>query len=322
MNNQNEAEKKALEQLDQEFNESNAKEIQENVKSLGKIQRPDYTKEDVEEVNRKFGWHQIYPEHLPTSGLYYDTSITIKIKAATTNEIMFFSTVDDTDPLSANEAIIDLLKICCKVSFGNKQGSWKDLKDEDKVFVILSIRDLTFAEGENKLSFTVNCPSCNTPNEMIISNENFQKRTLHEKLQKYYNESTRQLEIESKVGNFTLCPPNLGIMKIVEDYILKIKKEGKDIKKEMPFLSVLPYMIKDWRGFTLDKITNLKHEFLSWDRKKFELFSKLAELFKVGVEEEMKTHCTSCEEVIEAKFKLPNGVKGLFAENDILDELL
>jgi|AntRauTorcE11897_2_1112592.scaffolds.fasta_scaffold06761_3 phage FluMu protein Com len=342
MSTNKDAEKNALDQLDRDLQQESSDNIEKSVTSLGnieekgyenaideeakvsnmgKIERFDYAEKEVSDTERKFGWHQLYAENFPSGGRYYSSDMKVLIKAATVNEIRHFSTIDENDPYSVDEAITDLLKICTKISFPTKQGSWKDIKEEDKIYLILSIRELTFAEDENRISFTVKCPSCKTENEMEIKNDNFQTRELPEIIAKYYNEEEKLFVIKSKaLGEIKMQPPSVGTMRIVAEYIKNLQQAGENIKEYMAFLKILPYLSPEWRGLTIPKINNLKMDFLRWDEKKFLIFTQLSEKMQVGVQERMLKHCISCNEPIEAEIQLPTGIKGLFVEADILDD--
>lgn len=325
----NDAEKRALESLDKQLNKENADNLAEGVSSLepttslGRTERIDYSKEEVNEVERKYGWHPLWPENFPSKGRYYPEGSKFYIKAATVNEIRYFSTIDEQDPYSVEEAISDLLKVCLKISFPGRQASWKDLKEEDKINVILSIRELTFAEGENKLAFKVTCSSCGKENEMEIANQNFQPRELDESILKYYSESNRRFEVQTKsYGVINLAPPSIGIMKAVSDYIKELHKAGAPMKDAMPFLKVLPYLADQWRGLSVEKINHLKVEFTRFESKKFQLFTKLTEKVQISVKEKMMKQCESCDEPIEAEVQLPTGIRGLFIDDSIIDDEL
>ena len=326
----NDAEKRALEDLDKQLNQEQAEKLTEGVSSLepkptslGKTERIDYAEDEVAEVERKYGWHQLWAENFPSKGRYYPEGSKFHIKAATVNEIRYFSTIDEQDPYSVEEAISDLLKVCLKISFPGRQASWKDLKEEDKINVILSIRELTFAEGENKLAFTVTCGSCGKENEMEITNKNFQPRELEDSILKYYSEKNRRFEVQTKsFGTINLEPPSIGVMKSVSDYIKDLHKAGAPMKEAMPFLKVLPYLADQWRGLSIEKINHLKVEFTRFDAKKFQLFTKLTEKVQISVKEKMMKHCESCDEPIEAEVQLPTGIKGLFIDDSIIDDEL
>lgn len=339
MDNNQDAEKNALNKLDQELSKNQTSSVEDSVNklsdieeatvvtgkdSLGKVERFDYAENDVKDTERKFGWHRLDTEDFPSGGRYYSKDMRVAIKAATTTEIQYFSVIDENDPYSVDEAITDLLKICLNVSFGNRIGSWKDIKEEDKVYVILGIKELTFAEGENEISFEVKCNSCKTKNKMVIKNENFQRRDVPEFLRKYYSEEERLFIVKSKsYGEIRVQPPSVGIMKEVASYIKKLSQAGENIKEAMPFLKVLPYMADSWRGLNEDKINNLKIEFLRWKKKSL-FFAQLTEKMQVGVKEKMKMTCENrhCAESIEADVQLPTGIKGLFVDEDILDREL
>ena len=340
------AEKNALDQLDKDLQAGSAEKVENQITSLGnieearyereaeeaktdigssmgKVERFDYAEREVSETERKFGWHQIYSENFPSGGRYYSEDMKVTIKAATVNEIRHFSTIDENDPYSVDEAITDLLKICVKVSYPDKAGSWKDIKEEDKIYLILSIRELTFAEDENRISFTVKCPSCKTDNEMEIKNENFQTRELPAILAKYYDPERKLFVIKTKsFGDIIMQPPSVGTMRIVADYIKQIQQAGENVKEYMPFLKVLPYLSPEWRGLSVPKLNNLKMDFLRWNKDKFLMYTQLTEKMQVGVQEKMLKKCTSCQEPIEAEIQLPTGIKGLFVEADILDNEL
>jgi len=337
MNNNKDAEKNALDKLDQELNKNSTNSIEDQVnslgkaeesaysepKGLGKVERFDHAAQDVKETEKKFGWHRLHAENFPSIGRYYETDIKVVIKAATVNEIKHFSIIDESDPYSVDDAITDLLKICVKVSYDNRQGSWKDIKEEDKVYIVLAIRELTFAEDENRISFEVKCSSCKAPNQMEIKNENFQRRELPERISKYYSEESRIFIIKSKTfGEIRMSPPSIGSMRIIAEYIKNLSQAGEDIKEYMPFLKVLPYLSPDWRGLSIPKINNLKMDFLRWDKKQFLLYTQLSEKLQVGVKEKMLKKCDSCAEPIEAEIQLPTGIKGLFVEEGILDDEL
>jgi hypothetical protein len=316
----------ALRNLDGDKN-NEEKNLLENLEnnSLGKIgPRIDYTKDAHEETKRLFGYFDLFPENFPSEGKFYPKDMKIKIKAATVKEIREFSSLDENNPYEVDEAIIDLLTTCTRVSFSDRVGSWKDILEEDRLYLILSIRELTFAEQENIISFPVKCESCGADNKMEIKNENFQHRQIDSTLMRYYSEQDLCFNVETKsFGTIKIKPPVAGIMRHVSKYIKSLKDKNVNIKEYISFLKVLPYMIQDWRGVTDKTIDNLRIEFLGWSPKKFSTFNQLCELAQVSVQEKMLKHCDKCGDPIEAKVELPTGIKGLFVENDILgSELL
>jgi hypothetical protein len=293
------------------------------VRSLGRAERTDYGKDIHEETSREYGFYQLDSKQFPSRGKFYTADMKIRIKAATVKDIRGFSALDEENPYEVDEALVDLLSSCVKVSFSNRVGSWKDLLEEDRLYLILSIRELTFADGENNISFKVKCESCSTENSMEIKNENFQRRELNEKIAKYYSPEDLCFNVETKTqGVITIKPPTIGIMRVVNKYIKELQEKKVNVKEQLPFLKALPYMAKEWRGFTTKDIDNLRMDFMRWDKKQFLLFSQLTELAQVSVKEKMMKPCEKCMDPIEADIELPTGIKGLFIEQNILDNEL
>lgn len=291
--------------------------------TLGKVERIDYTKDIIDDNKREYGYFDLDPKNFPSNGLFYKDDIKIKIRSAQVKEIRNFSALDEENPLEVDEAIIELLTSCVRVSYSNKVGSWKDILEEDRLYLILSIRELTFAEEETTLSFKVKCGSCNTENNMEIKNENFQKRELPEKIMKYYSKEDLGFNIQTRsFGTFFITPPTAGVMRHVSSYIKELKDNKENLKEYISFLKVLPYLLQDWRTFKRKDIDNLRIQFVGWNDKKFVTFTELCELMQVSVKDKMLKHCDKCGDPIEADVQLPTGIKGLFIANDILDNEL
>jgi len=293
------------------------------VVELGRAKRIDYTKQDVESTNLKHGFFKVNPTEFPSKGRFYPNGITIRIKAATVKDIRTFSALDEDNPYEVDEALVALLSNCVRVSFPERVGSWKDILEEDRLNLILSIRELTFAEGENKISFKVKCESCSTDNDMDITNQNFQQRDINEKLEKYYSDAHKRLNVETKqYGIINIKPPTIGIMRVVNKYIKTLQENKENLKEYLPFLKTVPYMIEEWRGLSVDDMGKYRIEFLRWNTNKFLTYTKIVELAQISVKEKMMKPCSNCGDPIEATIELPTGIKGLFIEDNILDDEL
>ena len=296
-----------------------------NVKSIGTVERVDYSKKEVEQTNLKHGYFSLDVKDFPTKGIFYPSDFKVRIKAATVKDIRTFSALDEDNPYEVDEALVDLLSNCVRVvsESSNKMGSWKDILEEDRLYVILAIKELTFAEDENTIAFPVKCESCGTENKMEIVNRNFQKRELNEKIAKYYSSEHKRFNVVTKsFGTINIKPPTIGIMRVVNKYIKHLKDNKENLKDYLPFLKIVPYMVEEWRGLTIESMTNYRMEFMRWDSKKFLAFSQISELAQVSVKEEMLTYCTKCNDPIYANIQLPTGIKGLFIEQNLLDDEL
>ena len=113
---------------------------------------------------------------MPSSGRFYHEGMTIHIRAARAAEIRHWSTLNERDMWDVDDKLNHIMQNCTRIQSDKKMLSWKDILEEDRIHVILAIRDLTFKEGENKLQITKQCPSCGTTNTIDIKNANFQPK--------------------------------------------------------------------------------------------------------------------------------------------------
>jgi hypothetical protein len=325
MNNFEEAAKRELES--REYRETlNTERIEtvmedpiEKVTSLGKANM--FAGRDSDEPALLPGYIEIWPEKFPSKGLFYPSETRFFIRAAQVKEIRHFSTINEQDPFTIDEALNEILKSCLMTRQPNRQMSFKDLKEEDRIYIIMAVRELTFPKGESNLIVKAICQECNHENEIKITNDTFQHNDIDEKMLKYYSEETRMFEVQTKSsGSITMTPPSIGVMMEVTKYIQKRQQEGKKI--DQSFIKVLPYLVQDWRGFNEQAINNLEIEFMSWNTTKYNTMYALTDMCRVGVKENLFATCEKCHSEVVTPITFPGGIKSLFVVSDIAGELL
>ena len=324
-NNYVEAGKRDLENrefsLPSERTTENVEMPEETIKptSLGKAR--DYQNERDDEPALLPGYHEIWAENFPSRGLFYQTGARFFIRAASVKEIRHFSTINDEDPFSIDEALNEIVKSCLMMRFPGKQASFKDLKEEDRIYIIMSIRELTFVKGENRLRLEKPCKECNHVNEIEISKNSFEITVVPDSIMKYYDEEKKLFVVTTKSsGVLTITPPSIGVMMEVTKSIRKSQEEGK--KMDQSCYKLLPYLIQDWRGLNSESIKNIEIEFMQWDTTKYTVYNTLIEWAKVGIKEDLKTECEKCGSEVVTPISFPDGIKSLFVVSDISGELL
>jgi len=292
---------------------------QPKITSLGKAAM--FEGRDNDEPALLPGYIEIWPEKFPSKGLFYGQGTRFFIRSAQVKEIRHFSTINEQDPFTIDEALNEILKSCLMIRQPNRQMSFKDLREEDRIHIIMAVRELTFPKGENQLVLKVNCKECNHENEIKVVNDTFEHNEVEEKLMKYYNEETRRFEVQTKSnGTIIMTPPSIGIMMEITKYIQKSQQEGK--KLDQSFIKVLPYIDQDWRGFNDARIKNLEVEFMTWDTTKYNTMYALTDMCKVGVKENLHAICEKCQSEVTTPISFPGGIKSLFVVSDLAGELL
>lgn len=315
-NNFEESAKRDLES--REF-KSEINQQSEKPTSLGKA--TSYTNDLSDEPALLPGYHEIYAEQFPSRGLFYPSEARFFIRAASVKEIRHFSTINEKDPFSIDEALNEILKGCLMIRFPGKQTTFKDLREEDRIFVILTIRELTFVKGENRLVVKKNCGDCGFENEIEINNHAFEPTELSDDVMKYYNPERKLFEFQTKSsGVIEMTAPSIGVMMETTKYIRNMQQEGRKI--DQSFIKVLPYMILDWRGLTQERIKNLEVEFMQWSAKRYQTVYNLTDMIRVGVKEDMKHECEKCGTELRTPLTFPGGIKSLFVVSDLAGELI
>jgi hypothetical protein len=110
------------------------------------------------------GWKNLPVDILPSKGVYYPDGTKLAIRSAEVKEIRHFSTIDDDDRLDIEDKLSYILDRCLRMDFPNDGVvSYLDLKQEDRFFIIMAIRDLTFVRGENSIMLQTSKKCDETP---------------------------------------------------------------------------------------------------------------------------------------------------------------
>ena len=292
---------------------------QEERVEQGRVNMDKFKRDEAAPADFHLGFHDIPVATLPLGGMFYPNKTQISIRSAKVAEIRHFSTVDEQNILDIDSKLNDILESCIRVKSGSKMMSYKDLCEEDRFYVILSIRDLTFPDPESRLALDHKDKKGKTHN-IVIEKKYFQYFSIPKELDKYYDSSDKTFLIKTKsFGTITMRPPSIGIMQHMTGYIKERQAEGVEIDSSV--IQIIPYLISEWRGFDKKKIFDFEMEMNGWTTAKYSLIYKLAEKMKVGVQPNMLVALDGGEDV-EIPINFRDGIKSLFIIQDIAGELL
>ena len=123
-----------------------------NEQDLGKANMDKFKSDEAKDPDFYLGYHNVPLSNLPSGGMFYPKSVQIAIRSANTSEIRHFSTIDENDVLDVDDKLNSIVESCTRLTSNKKRMSYKDLCEEDRFYLILSIRDLTFPEPESQLT--------------------------------------------------------------------------------------------------------------------------------------------------------------------------
>lgn len=255
-------------------------------------------------------------------GKFYKPGTKISIRAAKVSEIQAYSMVDDNNYVDITEKMNELLSRCVLYTRPDgSKGSYRDIKDSDRVFIIFMIRELTF-QGGNTLTKSVTCQSCghdfsipfrSTPNDNSPSTFEFYEPS--ELISDFYNKDLKVYELLYEDVSWKLSPPTIGIQ---EDFYEEIKRNvGENKKPEIAFMKIMPYLLYERDSIDEKEIKSKLKEFKNMDD--IILFQGLNEIVNnmtVGIKG-LKMTCPSCGQEVHTEISFPGGASTLFQIPDI-----
>ena len=249
-------------------------------------------------------------------GQFYPAGTLFMVRPAQVKEIQAYSMVDDQNFYDIVEKMNDMLQACVRIKYPDgKVASYLDIKDQDRLFLIFLIRELTFQQGNGLSVNNVRC-SCGQENSIELKRGNFVYYDIDEKLMKFYNKGTGSYNFSTIHGkHFDLTPPNIGLQKAFSDYILKENNEKRS--PNLAFLKIIPFMLNGRSHITYEGIKSKLTEFEGMDDISFQFLNAAVGKMTFGIKELKKT--CSCGEEVHTDMQFPNGASGIFVIHDAFE---
>ncbi len=248
-------------------------------------------------------------------GQFYPTGTLFMVRPAQVREIQAYAMVDDNNFYDIVEKMNDMLQACVRIKYPDgKMGSYLEIKDQDRLFLIFLIRELTFQQG-NALAVNVRC-GCGNELKVELVRSNFVFHETDEKLEKYFNIATKTFQFKTVNGKFfELTPPNIGLQKAFTDYIIKENQEKRT--PNLAFLKIIPFLMSGRTSITIDGVKAKVREFEEMDDISFQFLNAAVGKMTIGISE-LKTTC-ECGEEVRTDMQFPNGASGVFVVPDAFD---
>lgn len=258
------------------------------------------------------------------SNKFYKSGTKIAIRPAKVNEIQAYSVVDDKNFVDITEKMNELLARNVLFTHADgKKGTYRDLKDADRMFIIFMIREMTFAGGHT-LTKEIQCNHCS--NEFSIpfratsgqgGPATFELTETSEKIERFWNVDENCFEIIHNGVSWKLGAPTIGIQ---EDFYEEIKREVQDEKKpNIAFMKIVPFLLYDRNSITPEGIKAKMKEFINIDDLKlFNALNAIVNGMTYGIKGLMM-ECNECGTEVHTEFTFPSGASAIFEIPDILD---
>ena len=322
----------------------------EPVRDLGKVKNPtgrpnSMSREEldndpeIKRMNELVNYVRLPLQNFPSMGRFYSEDFEVHIRAARVGEIREYSMMDESNPNDIIDKMNYMLASCAKVSFGGMPGSYKDILDHDRFYLIKRLQELTFKNGETAINIPVPDGACKTPGckpqaTVKLTSDMIERAEPDPQLEQYYDEANRCYSVRTKhYGVIQLAPPTIGVTTIVRDWAVNRAQNQKSWDQSL--VQMIPFFRRDWRQFRDRDVFDMATEFENWDIGKYTLIYRLIEKMNssVGMSPNIHVKCESCGGDIEIPVmfqsvsddgrEIVGGFKSLFVQtlSDQLDEL-
>jgi hypothetical protein len=273
-------------------------------------------KESQISLGNQIGWSQMKIDDLPTQGLFYPAGTEIAIKAAEGAEIRHWSTLDEEDLSALDDMLNYVLERCAAVKFPEGAiSSWKDLKEVDRFYILLAIRERTFVDGENMLQVKVS-----ETKKIDVSKEMVDYITFDDKLMRYYSPEKRCISLPfKKTGKvLDINLPSVGVTNWLKNYVMRKSRMQEHF--DLDFLNFAPFVIQEWRGLNDASYEKYVYESMDWSNAEISMLTKIRQIFADTINPVIKYRDEQGgERTIPLNFQ--GGIKAVFLISDPFSEL-
>jgi hypothetical protein len=196
---------------------------------------------------------------LPSKGMFYPDDFHISCRGLDIEEVKHYSTINEDSNLDIENHLNQVLEKACRISVGNVNLSYKDLKLADKLYMIFVIRDMTMSKHNRQVNLRLPsiCTNGHITN-LTIDSEMFSFYKINEKFfESYYNSNLKCFNIPKY--DLKIYIPSIGVTEALFQYAkhkedLKQKGDlsGSTYNKE--YFKFLLLLIPDFRNLTIAKI--------------------------------------------------------------------
>lgn len=251
-------------------------------------------------------------------GFFYPKGSIIQVRASQVKEIQAYSMVDDNNYYDIIEKMNEMLSSCVRIKhLDGTLGSYLEIKDPDRYYLIFLIRELTFQKGTS-LSTNVKC-SCGQDNSIELLRANFIKYSINDKIKQFFDPRSNCFQFQltnDKV--YYLSPPTIGIQKSFTEYVIRENIQKR--KPNLSFLKIIPFTLVNKTTVTQDDIRTELEKFEKMDDISFQFLNSAVEKMTFGIEKLYKI--CQCGLEIHTPMTFPDGPSAIFVIHDAFDQFI
>lgn len=258
-------------------------------------------------------------ETLPL-GMFYPKGTKIKIRACEVKEIQAYSMVEEGNFADVVDKMNNMLSACIRIEYANgKTGTYLDIKDGDRYYLIFLIREFTFQKG-NVLTVKEDC-DCGEEVTIPLTRQHFEFYEIEKSIASYFNKQDGKFIFETVNGSkFKIGVPSIGLQRTFTSKIQKDYKENKKLPN-LSFLKIVPFTISHLNRCEDKFIDEKLKEFEQIHKDDFQFLNSVIDKMKFGIKK-LVNKCDKCGTEVRTDMRFPTGAAGIFVVPDAFEKFI
>jgi len=270
-------------------------------------------------VEVRDGWMDVDKRLLGDRVKFYPEDWQFKIRPATVEAIRNWSTIDDENPNSVDDVFNEILKYCLTIVTPTGNLPWGNIRSWDRFFFVLLVREYTFVQGEKKIEFTEDCPSCDNAVTFNLTSQSLVYELPDPEVMKYFSQEEQNWMIDPNEYDVEWPEPVILYLPTLEkDANIKawlIDRVQNNKKVDNVFVKFLPWLApKISKDLTIAQrqIREYEVKFKTWDSEMFDFMNEVVNNIAVLPSTKLIETCPVCGEEVSAQISFQDGIRSLF----------
>lgn len=263
----------------------------------------------------------------------YPHNTKLYLRCPSSKEIKYWSTMDIEDKTGFDmvNKIDYIISQCVKaeipISYGPRtiNGTYKDIIESDRLYLLLSLRELMFGNSASGLTFNLTCPKCGEKNAVLVTKDNIGAMEFeNDKMGNYWSQDERCFHFKTSAGDFTIYLSTIGLASIVRKYLLETANRQGNIPNDIvASIRLACSMCKNWRELdsadtktfykkTENWVKKIDKETDQWEPHKFSAMNDLNQKITNAVNGNLTYTCEHCYETIQTPFQTGESIIRFF----------
>lgn len=255
----------------------------------------------------------------------YPHNTKLYLRCPSTKEIKYWSTMDVEDITGYDmvDKIDYIISQCVKAEIPLQYngrtliGNYKDIIESDRLYLLLSLRELMFGNSTQGLTFNLSCPKCGEKNQVQVTKDNIGSMEFEDDVKvlgEFWNADERCFNVETDVGDFTIYLSTIGLSSIIRKYIMESARKSEMTTDIMASIKTACLMCKNWRELdsadtktfykkTENYVKHIDKETDKWTPNKIIALNETIKTITDPINVNLTYVCEHCYETIQTPFQ-------------------